>query len=177
MLPSRYHPVLAALHWLLAFLLIALLAAGTFSLKMVPNASPDKVNLLRIHMAMGSAILVLMLIRLAVRLATQHPAAATTGNTQLDTLAPWVHWILYGLVFVMAGSGIGMAALAGLPDIVFAGHGSLPVNFDAFPQRAAHGIAAKLLMLTIAMHAAAALYHHFVRRDGLLSRMGWGSRY
>jgi cytochrome b561 len=177
MLPIRYHPVLTALHWLLAFLLIALLAAGTFSLKTVPNASPEKLNLLRIHMAMGASILVLMLLRLVARLTTEHPAAATTGNRMLDALAPWVHWILYGLVFVMAGSGIGMAALSGLPDIVFSGQGTLPVNFDAFPQRTVHGIVAKLLMLTIALHAGAALYHHFVRRDGLLSRMGWGSRY
>jgi cytochrome b561 len=177
MLPRRYHPALVVMHWLLAFLLIALLAAGTFSLKTVPNAAPEKLNLLRIHMAMGTTILILMLLRLVARLTTEHPNAATTGNAMLDALAPWVHWILYGLVFVMAGSGIGMAALSGLPDIVFGGHGILPVNFDAFPQRAVHGIVAKLLMLTIALHAGAALYHHFVRRDGLLSRMGWGARY
>ncbi len=177
MLPKRYHPALVALHWLLALLLIALLAAGTFSLKLVPNVQPEKLNLLRIHMAMGISILVLMLLRLVARLTTEHPPAASTGNAVLDALAPGVHWLLYALVFVMAGSGIGMAALAGLPDIVFAGHGSLPVNFDALPQRAVHGIVAKLLMLTIVLHAGAALYHQFIRRDGLLSRMGWGSRH
>jgi cytochrome b561 len=39
-----------------------------------------------------------------------------------------------------------------------------------------HGIVAKLLMLAIALHIGAALYHQFVRRDGLLSRMGFGRR-
>jgi cytochrome b561 len=52
---KRYHPVLAALHRLLAFLLIALLAGGTLSLKAVSNAS-RKLNLLRIHMLMGGSI-------------------------------------------------------------------------------------------------------------------------
>lgn len=177
MQPKRYHPLLAALHWLLALLLIALLAGGTLSLKVTPNVSPEKLNLLRMHMAMGGSILLLMLLRLVARLTTEHPVAASTGNALLDRLAPLVHWVLYALVFIMAGSGIGMAARAGLPDIVFSGMGSLPENFQAFPQRAVHGIAAKLLMLTIALHALAALYHQFVKRDGLLSRMWWGSRF
>jgi cytochrome b561 len=110
-------------------------------------------------------------------LTTAHPPAASTGNALLDKLAPWVHWILYALVFAMAGSGIGIAVLSGLPDIVFSGVGSLPVDFNAFPPRAVHGIVAKLLMLTIGLHAAAALYHQFVKRDGLLTRMWWGTRY
>jgi cytochrome b561 len=173
---KRYHPVLAAMHWLLAFLLIGILAGGTLSLKNVSNASPDKLNLLRMHLLMGGSILVFMLLRLVARLTTEHPPAASTGNALLDRLAPWVHWVLYGLVFVMAGSGIGMAARAGLPDIVFSGTGQLPVDFSAYPQRAIHGIVAKLLMLTIALHAAAALYHHFIKRDGLLSRMWFGRR-
>jgi cytochrome b561 len=177
MLPKRYHPMLVAMHWLLAFLLIALLAAGTFSLKVVPNTAPEKLGLLRIHMIMGGSILLLMVLRLVARLTTEHPVEASTGNALLDKLAPWVHWSLYALVFTMAGSGIGLAALSGLPDIVFSGTGSLPVNFDAFPQRAVHGIVAKLLMLAIGLHAAAALYHQFFKGDGLLTRMWWGSKY
>lgn len=173
---KRYHPALAALHWLLAVLLIAMLAGGTLSLKVVPNASAEKLNLLRVHMAIGGSILLLMVVRLGIRLTTEHPAAATTGNALLDALAPWVHWILYALVFTMAGSGVGMAALAGLPDIVFNATGNLPANFNAFPQRVVHGIVAKLLMLTIALHAAAALYHQFIKHDGLLSRMWFGGR-
>jgi cytochrome b561 len=124
-----------------------------------------------------------MVLRLVARLATEHPPAASTGNALADLLAPWVHWVFNGLVIIMAGSGLGMAgsglgmaALAGLPDIVFSGAGLLPTNFNAYPQRAIHGMVAKLLMLTIALHTAAALYHQFVKRDGLLSRMWFGRR-
>jgi cytochrome b561 len=60
--------------------------------------------------------------------------------------------------------------------VVFGGVGSLPVNFDAIPPRVAHGVLAKLLLLLIGLHAAAALYHQFVRRDGLFSRMAFGRR-
>ena len=176
MQPARYHTALVALHWLLALLLIVALSMGTFALKTVPNSSPDKIDALRGHMIAGGLILLLTLVRLAVRLKTAHPAPASTGYALLDRLAPATHWALYGLVLLMAGSGVAMSVLAGLPGIVFGGVGSLPVNFDALPPRAVHGIVAKLLMLFIAMHIAAALYHQFVRRDGLLARMGFGRR-
>ena len=174
--PARYHGALVALHWLLALLLIVALAMGTLALKSVPNSSPDKIAALQGHMVAGGLILLLTLIRLVVRLKTAHPAPATTGNALLDRLAPLTHWGLYGLVLLMAGSGVAMSVLAGLPQIVFGGVGSLPANFDALPPRAVHGIVAKLLMLAIGLHIAAALYHQFVRHDGLLARMGLGKR-
>ena len=174
--PARYHTALVTLHWLLALLLIVALLMGTFALKTVPNSSPDKIDALRGHMIAGGLILVLTLTRLVVRLKTAHPAPATTGNALLDRLAPATHWALYLLVLLMAGSGVAMSVLAGLPGIVFGGVGTLPVNFDALPPRAVHGIVAKLLMLFIAMHFAAALYHQFIKRDGLLRRMGFGPR-
>lgn len=175
-LPKRYHRALVALHWLLALLLIVALAMGTFALKTVPNSSPDKIDALRGHMIAGGLILLLTLARIVVRLKTTHPAPASTGSALLDRLASPMHWALYTLVLLMAGSGVAMSVLAGLPGIVFGGVGTLPVNFDTLPPRALHGILAKLLMLAIAAHVGAALYHQFVRRDGLLSRMGFGSR-
>jgi hypothetical protein len=47
---SRYHPLLAALHWLLALLLIAALALGALVLVNIPNSSPMKIEALRSHM-------------------------------------------------------------------------------------------------------------------------------
>ena len=176
MSPKRYHPALVTLHWLLALLLIVSLAMGTLALKTVPNSSPDKIDALRGHMIAGGLILLLTVIRLVTRLSTKHPAAASTGYALADRLAPLTHWALYLLVLLMAGSGVAMSVLSGLPAIVFQGVGSLPADFNALPPRAVHGIEAKLLMLLIALHIVAALYHQFVRRDGLLSRMGFGRR-
>ena len=172
----RYHTALVTLHWLLAAGLIFALGVGTFALDPLPNSSPDKVGALKGHMIVGISIGVLMLIRLVVRLKTTHPAPAPTGNALLDKLAPLAHWALYLLVFAMVASGMGTALLAGLPDIVFGGVGSLPADFKGLVPRAVHGIVAKLLMLTIALHIVAALYHQFVRRDRLLARVGYGPR-
>ncbi len=172
----RHHTALVVLHWLLAAALIFMLLMGTFSLDPLPNSSPDKIGALKGHMIIGITIGALMLLRLVTRLTTAHPTPAVTGNALLDKLGPLTHWTLYLLVFVMAASGLGTALLAGLPDIVFGGTGSLPADFKEFLPRAVHGIVAKLLMVVIALHIAAALWHQFVRRDALLARMGLGPR-
>jgi len=58
----------------------------------------------------------------------------------------------------------------------FKGIGHLPADFSGHAARVAHGVLAKLLIALIAGHALAALYHQFIRKDGLLGRMGFGSR-
>ncbi len=174
--PHRYHPALVALHWVLALLLTVALGMGTFVLKTIPNDSPEKIAALQGHIIAGGLILLLTILRWVVRWSTAHPAPAPTGSAMLDRLAPLTHWALYGLVLLMAGSGVAMSLLAGLPDIVFKGMGSLPVNFNDLQPRAVHGIVGKLLMAMVFLHVAAALYHQCVRRDGLLRRMWFGSR-
>lgn len=168
---DRYHPVLVVLHWLLAVLLIAALAQGTFLLKQVPNASPEKLALLRVHMLVGISILVLMLVRLAVTTFTRHPPAAFPRSVVLSRLSRAVHGLLYFLVLSIAATGIGIAIATELPNVVFGGMGSLPATFDGLPQRALHGLLAKVLMVSIAAHILAAIHHQFIRKDGLMQRM------
>lgn len=177
MKPSRYHPALVSLHWLLAFLIVFSLAAGTFSLKEIPNSSPDKVFALRGHMVVGILILVLMIVRFVMRFRTSRPQPATTGSAFLDRIAVITHYGLYLLVILMAASGIATSAQAGLPAIVFGGSGApLPESFAVFTPRVAHGVISRLLLVLGALHVLAALYHQFIRGDRLLSRMWFGKR-
>jgi cytochrome b561 len=173
---SRYHPLLVGLHWVLAFLIVAALALGALVMVKIPNTDPMKIEALRSHMIGGSLILLLMLVRLVVRVQTAPPPAATTGRPSLDAIA-WVsHRLLYVLVIGQAGSGLFLALQVGLPDIVFGGHGALPVDFWVFPVRSVHYLISRLLIALIALHVAGALYHTFIRRDGLLRRMWFGRR-
>jgi len=176
--PSRYHPALVALHWLLAALVVAALVLGTFVMKKIPNSSPEKLEALRAHMAGGIAILALMAVRFVVRMSSARPVPAKTGSSVLDKLALLNHYGFYVLIAAMAGTGLATAILAGLPSILFGGSGAaLPESFAVFPTRVAHGLIAKLLITIMAVHALAALYHQFIRRDGLLGRMWFGSRW
>jgi cytochrome b561 len=173
---SRYHPLLVALHWVLAFLITAALALGALVMVHIPNSDPLKLEALRSHMAGGVVILLLMLVRLFVRARTAHPATASTGNAALDRLARASHRMFYGAVLVMAGSGIVMALQTGLPAVLLAGDGTLPADFWDYPARTVHYGASRVLIGLIALHVAGALYHTLILRDGLLRRMFFGRR-
>jgi cytochrome b561 len=173
---SRYHPALVVLHWLLALMLMAALAMGSLVLEKLPNTDPEKITALRGHMIAGGLVALLMLARLVVRWTTARPPALRTGIGWADRLSGPVHALLYALVFLMAASGIAMSISAGLPQAVFLGQGVLPSSFDGMAPRAVHGLIAKLLMLAIALHIGAALFHAVARRDGIMARMWLGRR-
>ena len=174
---SRYHPLLVTLHWLLAVLIIAALAVGFFLLASMPNSDPQKIGVLRVHMAVGMLILALMVIRFIVRMLTARPEKATTGYPLLDRIAPISHYGFYVLVVLMVATGFATSILAGLPAIVFGGSGApLPPSFMIFPTFVAHGWLAALLAGFIVLHVLAAFYHQFVRRDRLFARMFYGRR-
>lgn len=169
-MPQRYHPVLVALHWIVAAMVIVALFGGLVILEDTPNSDPSKIGSLRIHMILGGIVLLLTIVRLVVRLRTAHPPEASSGFALADALAPWAHRALYLLVFLMAGSGVTLSVMSGLPDAVF-GNAALPASFEGFAARAVHGATASLLIVLILAHVAAALYHQFVRRDDLMARM------
>lgn len=174
---KKYHPLLVTLHWMLAIMVLIALFMGSQFLAPTPNSDPEKLNGLFGHMIAGMLILVLMLVRLVIRFTTQKPAAADTGNSLLNLAGKLAHWALYIVVIGMAASGLALANMAGLPDIVFFGSGeTLPADFNAFGPRAAHGILAKILFALIILHVLAALYHQFFLKDNLFGRMWFGKR-
>ena len=173
----RYHPVLVALHWLMALMILFSLAAGGLVLANMPPDSVQKVQGLGGHMAFGMAIGVLLLVRLVTRVASQKPPRATTGNALLDRISGWTHWGFCALIAAQVLTGLATAIGAGLFPIVYAGAAeTLPPELATLPQRAAHGMFAILLVALIALHIAAALYHQFLLKDGLLRRMWFGKR-
>jgi cytochrome b561 len=174
-LVSRYHPLLVALHWILAVLIIAALALGALVMVKIPNTDPMKLEALRSHMIGGSLILVLMLGRLVARLRTEHPTLPSAGHALLDRLAWASHRMLYVALFGQAVSGLVIALQTGLPGIVFRG-GTLPASFWVYPMRSVHYLCSRMLMALIALHIIGALYHTLLLRDGLLRRMSFGRR-
>jgi cytochrome b561 len=94
-LTSRYQPVLVALHWLLALMIIGLLCLGFFVLANMPNTDPNKLDILVWHMAGGMLVFVLMILRIIIRIWSARPATATTGSPLLDGLASIAHYGFY----------------------------------------------------------------------------------
>lgn len=171
---SRYQPVLVALHWLLALMIIGLLCLGFFVLANMPNSDPKKLDILVWHMSGGMLVFVLMILRAVIRGWSARPAIAVTGSPRLDRAASLAHIGFYVIVFLMIATGWSTGWLI---SGAFAPNGEpLPDSLAVFPTFQAHAVLATLLAILIVVHVAAALYHQFVLKDGLLRRMWFGRR-
>lgn len=174
---TRYHPLLVALHWIMAVMVVVSLFFGKVLLSTMSNADPQKLQGLAGHMTVGLAMGAFLLLRLAVRFASAKPPHAETGSPFLDKVGIATHWIMYLLIALMVLSGLGTALLGGLFPIVFGENGEpLPANLSTLAPRVAHGLISNLLVLFVLLHTCAALYHQFYLRDGLFRRMWFGNR-
>ncbi len=171
--PDRYGVVAIAIHWISAVLIVALIISGFRAADTVDAAA--KAAVLQFHAAAGIAILALTLARIAWWYFADDKPLPVGGLPPLQgRLAKAVHVIFYVVILGMAASGIGMLVLSGAGAILFGGApGPLPDFWNYLP-RVPHGIGGRLLVALLVLHVGAALYHHFVRRDRLLARMGIG---
>lgn len=170
---DRYGAVAIAIHWLAAALIVALLITG---FRVSGAADPAaKAAFLRFHAVMGIAILVLTLGRIAWWwFADRKPQPVAGQPPVLHRTATAVHVLFYIVIIGLAASGIGMMVLSGAGKIVFGGaSGSLP-DFWNYPPRVPHGIGVRVLIALLILHVGGALYHHFIRGDRLLARIGIG---
>ncbi|MEX0346859.1 MAG: cytochrome b [Rhizobiaceae bacterium] len=167
---STYGTIAVTIHWLSALLIIALLGSG---FRAASTADPEaKAQILTVHAPLGIAILVLTVARIAWWwFADRKPASIPDMPAWQDISARAVHLLFYIVILGMAASGIGMFVLSGAGPIIFGGAaGQLP-DFQQFLPRIPHGFGARAMVLLLVVHAGAALYHHFVKKDGLLRRM------
>jgi cytochrome b561 len=168
-----YTPVAKGLHWLMALLILGLLSIGLYMADL--PLSPQKLELYSWHKWAGVTAFVLVWLRLAWRV-THRPPALPEGLSPLMRLAAHVgHVALYGLMVVIPLSGWLMSSAKGFQTVWF---GVLPIP-DLIGKDKALGDLLKevhealnwLLMLTLAGHVLAALWHHFVLKDDTLRRM------
>jgi cytochrome b561 len=168
---NRYHSALIALHWLLALAILLAIVFGGFVLDGMENVNVHKPGLLRMHVTLGLLILAFTVVRLIVRGSTAKPAPLVSGKPMMDKLAVGIHHLLYALTVVVALAGVALAYRAGLFGFLYQQAGSLPKDFEDFTAHEVHGMAAYALLGVILLHAAGALQHQFILKDGILSRM------
>jgi len=169
---DHYGLIARMLHWLIAVLAIGMLVGGGL-LSILP-AGGFKAFVIAGHKSIGVVIFLLMIGRIAWRLA--NPKPRDLGNIPvLNYIAHLVHIFLYVLLFLQPLVGILMSQAFGYPVSVF-GIFKLPPLVWQSPSlgnvlREAHGVTAILLAAFIVIHVAAALKHHVVDRDRTLMRM------
>lgn len=169
---ERYGWPLISLHWLTLLLIVATYALGSILEDM--TLSPLKLKLYAWHKWVGMLVLFLLPLRLGFRLADRldHMPGLTALEIKVSAA---VHGLLYLLLLTAPMLGWLQSSAAGfsvvwfgvlpLPDLV----GKDKVLADVFKEL--HEGSVNLLVTLVALHAAAALYHHRIRRDGVLARM------
>lgn len=169
----RYGGLSIALHWLMLALMIGVYACielkGNF-----PKGSEPRELLKHWHFMLGLAIFALAWLRLLARLIAPTPKIVPAIPAWQAILSKVVHLGLYVLMIGAPLAGWLILSAAGKP-IPFFGL-ELPALIGHNPPLAGQikevhefvGVAGYAL---IALHAAAALVHHYVMRDNTLTRM------
>ena len=163
-----------SLHWLIALLIVAGFYLG-WIMTDIPGFTPTKLKYFSWHKWIGVTVFMLAVIRLAWRLTHRAPELPR-GMPPLQKLAAEVaHVILYVLMFVIPASGYLYSSAAGI-QVVYLGIVPLPtlIGPDATLKvvlKTVHIWLNYTLFALVAVHALAALKHHFIDRDGLLARM------
>ena len=127
---------------------------------------------------MGVIILTVVALRLIYRLFKGAPPDEPTLKGVQRVAAHVAHWSLYALLIAIPI--VGWTATSMFPALNVFGLVNLPAL--AAPDKAmaeqlfaVHDVLGKVLLAIVVIHVAAALFHHFVRRDGVLRRM-WPAR-
>lgn len=172
-----FHPALRVLHWLMAAMVLVMLFIGVF---MVSTTGPAYVALLDLHRPIGIAILLLVLLRLPLRLATGAPALPEDLAPLQKRIAWGSHVLLYATLLAMPLIGWGMLSAGGYPVRLADGivlPPILPHDLRLYALlRESHTVIAIMFFGLILLHLAAALMHGLVRRDGVLRSMTIGHR-
>lgn len=169
----RYTRTAISLHWLMALGLIGTFALG-FYMPDLP-LSPTKLKLFSWHKWAGVTLFVLVLLRLGWRLPHPAPPLPATIPTLSRVASHVVHWLLYALMIAIPLSGWLMSSAKGFQTSWF---GVLPLP-DLLPKDAAlgdrlkdlHEVLNYTLLGLVIIHTGAALKHHFIDRDDVLTRM------
>lgn len=169
----RYGAVAQLLHWTVVVLVILQFVLG-FTASGMP-ISMQRLMLLANHKSIGMTILALVILRLTWRAFTPAPALPQHMPPLQKNLAHCSHVLLYGLLICMPIVGWITSSASHL-TVTWFGFFPFPnlVGPDAHLAKlakATHAAMAWLLLVTASLHAAAALWHHFVQKDDVLLRM------
>lgn len=178
---QRYSLPARLLHWAVAICVLLLFPLGLWATSRAgANLWDDLTNTIYAwHKTIGFVVLILMILRIIVR--ATHPAPETPSF-----LAPWeiraaksTHHLLYVMLFAVPL--LGWAGVTAFPALnIFGG-----INLPAMPLISKdeplahaifnwHSIAAYILGALVILHVGAALRHLLIKRDGVVSRMGFG---
>lgn len=171
---NKYDGVMIMLHWVIGVGIILLAGTELFRQEF-PKGHFIREGLKFIHQPAGTVLFALILVRLAWRMTLAKVPSPQQPHGFGELAAKIVHTALYGLMVAIP-----------LLGLLYVFGSDKSIDFGAFqlvlPLKSAIGTVAKSMrdlhetlgigiLLVALVHALAALGHHYVLKDGLLSRM------
>ena len=161
------------LHWLIVLLVLCQFVVGFYAQPLPVGI--ERLKMLTFHKSLGLTVFALVILRLLWRLYTPAPKLPA-GMKPLERFGAHLsHATLYGLLLTLPILGWLTSNASNLTVRWFFTF-NLPnlVNPDARLANLTkhlHDFGAWLLLAVVCLHVAAAFWHEFARRDGVLRRM------
>ena len=167
------HRASISLHWLMLALFTAVYASIELRV-LFAKGTELRETMKSLHFMLGLLIFFLVWLRLLVRAQFPAPRIEPAPPQWQQTTARLVHGLLYALMIGMPLAGWLMLSASGKP-IPFFGL-ALPALIGKNKELAAqikevHELAGTVGYFLIGAHAAAALFHHYIKRDSTLLAM------
>src|SRR5271170_6175610 len=168
-----FDPAIRVLHWLTLFL-VATIFVVAFSINFA-STREEAVALIQLHRSFGVTVWAVTLGRLAWRQFARFPNWPTDMPQAMRFAAQGSEYVLYALLLAQPilgllwtnayGDRVSLFFLGQLPPLIGRDR---PLAKQLLKVHETVGL---LLLGLIALHAGAALYHHFWRRDDTLKAM------
>jgi len=178
---SRLHWGMVAIffHWFIVILV------GTqfyliYHFDQLPRHAADKIPTILLHKSVGMTILAIVVLRLLWRLANTVPSLPADLSWWLKLMAKANHFLLYARLFIVPATGYLMTGFSGRSLHVFGV--AVPMLVSANKSYSGlfsqiHSTCAFGFLGLICLHFTAVMYHQFIRKDSILSRMlPWGKQ-
>ena len=179
---QTYGGVTKTFHWLTVLLIFTLIPLGIIANALPYETSEElaqKAFLFSIHKTLGVFTFFVALARILWAYSQPKPGLLHPDRKMESIAAETVHWLLYGSLLLVPLSGwVHHAATTGFAPIWWPFGQNLPfVPKDesiANTFAGLHVVFERVLVLSLFLHIAGALKHHFVDKDVTLKRMWFG---
>ena len=177
--PTGWGSVAKAFHWVVAALVGFSTGYGWWMSHVAERAG--RLALYQFHSSIGYDLLFLLLLRLAWRLIERAPALPENLQRWERVAAHLSHVLLYLLMLaVSVGGWLLLGTFSRTIEGTLFGLVAVPppVLDRSFHKvlEESHEFISYALLALIALHIAAALRHHFIKKNDVLRRMAWGRR-
>ena len=175
-LPNRFDTVSIILHWSVGVAIIAIAAIELLRGEIFPKGSFFREALKALHNPAGTVVFGLILLRILWRVAHPTPAMPASMRPWEKVAAKLTHYALYLMMVMIPLTGILYVLARGRPidfglfQIIYPLDHVIGRNASR-TLKDAHELLGQAVLVLAFAHAAAALWHHYVRKDEVLTRM------